>query len=222
MPHSPFTYTAILDHEHLDNGLFLKSMAEAVSRQGDVRGIFLHGDSAYTDRIMQTGVLREEARLRSIRELNRRLVALMADSGIASIGINGFQKDVVTLNPDNNLLEVDTQFITNIPQQTCLILSNLISGKEGPYAYPLPPMAEALKKTLNLDAVFAFRMDEKPGIIQESFPGGSRWSELDGDIKNRCFPEEIRRHPISVYLTDTYHFRRLPELDKSSLVVADT
>ncbi len=71
-------YIAVLDYEHLDNGMFLTAFAKALSQQKS-RGIILHGDSEYTERLIQTGIMREEATIRAMKDLNHRLVALFAD-----------------------------------------------------------------------------------------------------------------------------------------------
>ena len=49
--------------------------------------------SEYTDRLMQTGMMREDARKRAVMDLNRRLITLFADHGVSAIGLNGFQKN---------------------------------------------------------------------------------------------------------------------------------
>lgn len=92
------TLLALLDREHLDQSFFLKSLARelAEAQRAGLRVVLLHGDSPYTDRIMQGGVMREEASSRAARDLNHRLIALLADAGVSAIGLLGRQKNLVT------------------------------------------------------------------------------------------------------------------------------
>ena len=92
------TLLALLDRDHLDQTFFLKSLAKelAGAQQAGIRVVLLHGDSPYTDRIMQEGVMREEASSRAARDLNHRLVALLADAGVSAIGLVGRQRGLLT------------------------------------------------------------------------------------------------------------------------------
>lgn len=215
-----FQYAAIIDHEHLDNGLFLKNLAESVSAQQYVRGIFLHGDSNYTDRIMQTGVMREDAMQRSIKDLNRRLVALMADNGVAAIGINAYQKKTAVLNSGNSTLEIDTSLFESLPEHTHLILSNLVFTGSGRHytPYPLGLLGRSLQSALELDGVFVFRKDERPNIVEQSLAGKYKWDALDHHFKEKHLPDEIENHSIPVYLTNTRQFRYLPDTSKMAYI----
>lgn len=65
------SFIAVLDHEHLENSIFLTSFAKSLAQLGDRKGIVIHGDSPYTDRLIQTGMMREDARLRAIKDLNK-------------------------------------------------------------------------------------------------------------------------------------------------------
>ncbi|MCH8524967.1 MAG: hypothetical protein LAT52_10490, partial [Balneolales bacterium] len=82
-PHNFMDYLAIIDYKNLDNPLFLKSFAEAAVQRRSSKAIFVHGDSDYTDRLIQTGMMREDAIIRSVQDLNHRLVSFFADYGIA-------------------------------------------------------------------------------------------------------------------------------------------
>lgn len=139
-------FLAVLDYEHLDNGMFLTSFARALSKK-KIRGLIIHGDSEYTERIIQTGVMREDARVRAIKELNHRLIALFADEGVSTIGINGFQKSLATTDGDH--IHIDKSKLAHVPVQPMLLLSNLGLHSEtgNKTVIPLPDYAEALKKS---------------------------------------------------------------------------
>lgn len=215
-----FNYTVILDYEHLDNGLFMKNLAESVSGRDNIRFIFLHGDSAYTERIMQTGVMREDAKIRSIRELNRRIVALLADNGIPSIGINGYQKRIIVGDTNPLSLQIDRDFFRTLPARTHVILSNLVfmSGTGIPYPCPLGQLAKSLQESLQLDGIIAFTTGEKPNVVPHIKAGSCKWSDLDENFKKSHIPKEIRDLHISVYITGTQQFRCLPDTKNMLLV----
>ena len=116
-----FAYIAVLDYDHLDNGLFLKTFANAIANHKE-RGLILHSDSQYTDRIIQTGVMREDARIRAIKDLNNRLIALFADEGISAIGLNGYQRELISMAGDD--ITIDVEQLNKLPDQPVLLLSS--------------------------------------------------------------------------------------------------
>ena len=134
-------YIAYIDYEHLDNSLFLKSLAAATASQdsGITPRIFAHSDSEYTERLIQTGMMRDDARSRSVRELNRRLVALFADYGVSAIGLNGYQRKVASFDPDSDRLTIDHKYLASLPSASILIISNLVHvvGEEEPLFFPI-------------------------------------------------------------------------------------
>lgn len=87
-----------IDYKNLDNGLFLKAFAESLARITYPEIMIVHSDSEYTQRVMQLGIMRDEAQMRSIKDLNHRLVTLLSDNGVPCIGINGYQKHAATIN----------------------------------------------------------------------------------------------------------------------------
>lgn len=91
------SYIAVLDFENLDNGIFLHAFAQALARH-QRPGIIIHGDSEYTNRIMQTGVMRDDASRRAIKDLNLRLTALLADAGVPAVAMHGFHKDAIQVD----------------------------------------------------------------------------------------------------------------------------
>ncbi|MEX0686156.1 MAG: hypothetical protein WD267_05535 [Balneolales bacterium] len=198
-------YLAILDYAHLDNALFLKSFSEALSAQRNTRGIILHGDSLYTQRLVQTGMLTEDARIRSTKDLNHRLISLLADNGVSAVGINGYQKDIIT--HDGKFLKVNKNFLTGFPHNTHMVLSNLVGNSQHkqPIIFDLAKLAHILRDELKLNEIFIFSKNEDDEIMINS----KRTSMVPDDLINLQPPYRI---------INTISFRKLPELNGSALI----
>lgn len=215
-------YVVLLDHDHLGNNLFLKSFAQSISRQKNAKGIILHGDSIYTDLIIQTGVMREDARFRSTREINTRLVGLLADEGIPAIGINGYQKEIVSYNSEDEEIKLNKPFFDGIPGQTFLVLSNLIKHdkEEVPQPYPLIHLAEILQKELELDGIFAFKnSEEEEVIIKNDLPERLYWNNLDENFKKKYLPDELRETRCSFNLVTSRSFMHITDNNKFTNII---
>lgn len=205
-------YIAVLDFEHLDNGLFLTAFAKAVASHKGARGIVLHGESEYTERLIQTGMMREEARIRAIKDLNHRLVALFADQGVAAIGLNSFQRGLISEYESG--LAVDIHQIQSLPEVPLLLLSNLIqTGESGkPAPYPLAPLAFLLRKSLEIDEIFIFSLDDRDEIIKCTESDGISVSDLDPGYVERVIPTEFRNSDQTVRITTASAFASYPDL----------
>lgn len=196
-------YIAALDYEHLDNGVFLTSVGRALKKQQEVRSVIVHGESEYTERLIQTGIMREEASIQCIKGLNHRLVALFADQGVATIGLNGYQRDLITLRGDE--LHLDKAYLDALPSRPVLLLSNLVldaqTGKPTPV--PLSRFIKFLGQKLSPDEIFLFsRSDsERPGI---------KPAQVEKNV-----PEEFKNLSISVRITTSAAFGKLPNLEGS-------
>ena len=215
-------YIAVLDHDHLDNNLFLKAFADAISRQRNVKGIILHGDSAYTDRIIQTGVMREDARFRSTRELNTRLIALLADSGVPAIGVNGYQKEIISYDSDTDQLTIKKSFFDSIPGQTFLVLSNLIHIKnsKSPQAFPLTKLAVSLQSELDFEELFAFKKSEEDEVmIKNDLPERLNWNDLDENFKNEHVPNDLTDLNKTFNLVTSRSFMKVPDNSKVTKII---
>lgn len=212
-------YLAVIDHEHLDNGMFLSAMARSLSRQSDTRPVLVHGDSAYTERIIQTGVMRDEATVRSIKDLNIRLVALLADEGIAAIGINGYQRSVITL--EDGELQLDRTFLERLPAGTVLLISSLVldTASGQPVAVSLPRVTELLASEMKPDELFLFDRSEKGEILADSFsPATTRWRDLDPEFRRNHIPEEFGSFRRTVRLTTPGDLQNLPDLSRTKKI----
>ena len=161
-------FLAILSYEHLDNGMFLTSFARSLAKKKK-RGIILHGDSEYTERIIQTGVMREDAVLRAIKDLNRRLVALLADQGVPAVSLIGYQKSLVSY--DNHEVKIDIDQIMKLPGETMILLSGLAetADQRKPLPVPLNLLSQSIHDTLGCP-ITLFSIKEDADIIVQDLP----------------------------------------------------
>lgn len=212
-------YLAALDYKHLDNGVFLSTFARAISRQNNVRPIIIHGESEYTERVIQTGVMREDAVVRSIKDLNHRLIALLADQGVSTIGINGYQRELITL--ENDTLSLDKDYFDQLPSQSALLLSTLVLDKEkgAPAPVKLQKLASFLQEELSVDELFIFSASDSDELFtKEKKPSEMKWNSLDDTYLDEFIPQEFCRFNRPLRLTTAREFDSIPELDKTSLI----
>lgn len=212
-------YLAALDYAHLDNGVFLSSLAQAISRQNKVRPILIHGDSEYTERIIQTGVMREQATIRSIKDLNHRLIALLADQGVSTIGINGYQRELITLS--DNGLHMDINYFESLPSQSALLLSTLVFDKNTGEARPveLNRLAAFLNESLPVEEFFIFSASDQDELFtEEEKPAKVKWDDIGEPFQNKFIPEEFHHFGKAARLTTAREFNRIPNLDKTSMI----
>lgn len=207
-----FSYIAVLDYEHLDNGMFLKSFANAISSHKQ-RGLIVHSDSTYTERIMQTGVMREDARIRAIKDLNNRLVALFADEGVSAIGLNGYQKELISVS-DGTLYADSAQF-HQFPEQPVLLISSLVYSAldNKPIAAPLPDIVELLQSTLQIDSTFLFSRNTENELIKKELPRSLEELSDPGSFIENMIPKEFQSISVAANLTTASDFRRFPNIE---------
>lgn len=198
-------FLAVLDYEHLDNGVFLTSFAKSLANKEN-RGLIIHGDSEHTERIIQTGVMRDEAQIRAIKELNHRLVALFADEGVSTIALNGFQKSLITY--DGSTIEIDKKQIDKLPEHPMILISNLgvdpSSNKYRPI--PLAEMVTALSVTFQIDEVTLFSIDDSSDFIKQDFPEHLKISNTDKSFIEKHIPETLRDLSTKVRLKTGTNF----------------
>ncbi|MEX1010579.1 MAG: hypothetical protein WDZ29_00810 [Balneolaceae bacterium] len=208
---------AVLDYEHLDNGLFLTAFARELSRRPSGSTLILHGDSAYTDRLTRSGTAVQDAKLRSIRDLNHRLVALLADYGVAAVGIHGYQQSMVRL--ENGTLKINMERFLRIPSRSTLVLSNLADGAgDQPVPIPLAQLAEALSSGLNLQEVLIFRPGNPRKSTSEERPSELNRNELSREEKERWLPKEFRSSGTEFTIIEPEDLSGCPVLGGTSLI----
>lgn len=213
-------YLAVLDYEHMDDGVFLSSLARSLSSVDHSDMLLLHGESVYTERIIQTGVMRDEATIRGIKDLNKRLVALLADEGVPAVGLHGYQRSVISLKEET--LHLDRDYLENLPGGPLTLLSTLVKvpAREEPAAISLPRMTRFLKSRLDPEEVFLFAKSEESEIFTESFPTDSvRWEELESEFREEIIPAEFRDFGLPVRLTTAGAFQNLPDLARTMQIL---
>ena len=208
-------YIAILDYEHLDNGLFLTKFARAVSRHHKP-GIILHGDSAYTERLMQTGMFREDARIRATKDLNHRLIALLADNGVSAIGLNANQRSLVSLKDDS--LIVNEKRFNALHSTPLLVMSNLVQDMNSEkndkniISTPLTKLASALRNQLEIKRIFVFSMNENEDTIQSVFSENLKWTNFETELRKEFLPGIFQdEDELKITLTTAEKFGEYPE-----------
>lgn len=205
------SYIAVLDYEHMDNGLFLKTFANALSSHKK-RGLIVHSDSMYTDRIMQTGVMREDAKVRAVKDLNNRLVALFADEGISAIGLNGYQRELISIT--NNEIHVDVDQLGRLPQQPALLISSLIYSVENkkPTSVSLSDFVKSLQNDLQVSDTFLFTRSDNSELIKKEMPKTLNDIEDRDTFIDENVPQEFRNLNVKAKLISANDFRNYPNL----------
>ena len=205
-------FIAVLDHEHLENTLFLTTFAKSLAKLGDRKGLIIHGDSPYTDRIIQTGVMREEARLRAIKDLNKRLIGLFADQGIPTIGIHGFQKGFIKKEEDK--LNLDRKALNAHHASPNILLSNLVERNGDPEHVPLAEFTRSVSRQLDDAEIILFSKDEKYEILVSESRKELSWDNLPEGFADQALPGEFQNFDHPVKLTTATDFSHWPELKK--------
>lgn len=208
-------YIAILDYDHLDNGLFLTKFAHALAKHHKP-GIILHGDSAYTERLMQTGMFREEAAIRATKDLNHRLIALLADNGVSAIGLNAYQRSLVSLK--NKTLIVNEKRFSELHSSPLLIMSNLVQNtdikedKGNITMISLPRMADALQNQLEIESIFVFSADEDEKTMQSVLSDKLEWKNFNSGLRKQFLPGIFQEeNDLKITLTTASNFGNYPE-----------
>lgn len=215
-------YLAALDHDHLDNGVFLTSLARSLAEQQKkpaVRSIILHTDSEYTERIIQTGVMRDQATIRSLKDLNKRLVSLLADQGVSAIGINPYKRNFITLKDEK--LHLDHSFLEQLPNRPVLLLSTLVQdivrGQQA--AVELPRMLAFLREQLQPEELFIFSKAEESEIFTNTGnPDTIAWETMDQNFRDTQIPNEFTDFNYPLRLTTARDFSLIPDLKNSILI----
>ncbi len=211
-------YIAVLDYQHLDNGLFLSAFAKSVATHENSRGLILHGDSEYTERLIQTGLIREEATKRAIKDLNHRLIALLADYGISTIGLNGYQRSLIMKK--DNAITIDTNQLNNLPSKPHLLLSNLVDNPDTgiPERIDLDQLAAAFQRSLKTSHLFVFTLDDTEELINQNRFDEITDQKMGESHLREIIPDEFRNNSCSFYLTTAQEFATYPNLQNATLV----
>lgn len=196
---------AALDYEHLDDGKFLLTLAQSLSASEHFHPLIIHDNSANTERIMQQGVMRDEAETQDIKTLNHRLVNLFADEGIAALGVHGYQKKAITFK--DNQLSIDAEFFDRLPSVS-LFLSTLVWDEqaESDRHVELPLLAKALQEALGIETVYCFSLDEKTDKSTLEEMDEQQWGHLSENFSEKYIPYEFRNFRQPLRLTSAKSF----------------
>lgn len=197
-------YLAVLDYQNLDNPLFLKSFAEAARQIKAGKAIIIHGDSDYTERLIQTGMMREDAQVRSIQDLNHRLVSFFADYGLPCIGINGFQRGTVKKGIDGKVI-INKPYIDSLPEGTIVLLSNLVQGPaDARQVLPLNELTKLVQDAFNPAGTHVFSVDTADEIIvnRDSFDENvTKWAKINGSKLESRIPAEMMDSSLTISIS---------------------
>jgi len=184
-------FLAVLNYEHLDNGLFLTSFAKSLKKR-EKRGLILHEDSEYTERIIQTGVMRDEATIRCYKDLNHRLIALFADEGISTIGLNGFQKNLILF--DNESIDIDFQLIKDLPNEPMILISSIGLSKNSnkPVPISISSLAANLCEEFKVDKIDLFSIKQNSEILIEDLPKSTTPKTTNKLFRDQHIPKSFR------------------------------
>lgn len=212
-------YIAVIDYEHLDNGLFLTEMARSLARHKESRGLIIHGESEYTERLIQTGMMREDAVIRAVKELNHRLIALFADHGVPAIGLNGYQRSMVT--QEKTSIEVNRKQFYRLPSEPHILLSNLVNhhSRTKPVPLDLDKYVSALSHAFDIEDIFLFYLDDSDEFLQRNRPEKIIRKELENSSLQLQIPESFRHCHFPFRLTSARAFGEYPALKESTLIV---
>lgn len=212
----PINFIAVLDHQHLENSMFLTAFAKSLAQLGDRKGLVVHGDSPYTDRLIQTGMMREDARLRAIKDLNKRLVGLFADQGIPTIGIHGFQKGLISM--EGETIRLEKEALDAHHSSPNLLISNLVEHNGDPKHIPLPEFVRSLSHELDHAEILLFSKNDKDEILISETKKKLSWDNLPAEFAQSTLPEEFQHFDHPVKLTTATDFANWPSLKKGTKI----
>jgi isopentenyl phosphate kinase len=201
------TLIILLDSEHLDHNLFMKSFAQKLTSFKSKRIVLVHGDSSYSKQLVSNGMLETDAKERSIKEINLKLISILADNGIPAIGIHGYQRN--TINWVNNAIKIHTDYLNSLPNQVVLILSNIVSDTENSNQHitiSSAVIANNLTHVFDDSVCLCFALSEKADL---SFKVNK---PTQTDLLN-MLPEEVLRFGNSFLVTTIADFNK--ELENS-------
>lgn len=212
----PKSFIAVLDHLHLENSIFLTALAKSLAKLGERKGIVVHGDSPYTDRLIQTGMMREDARLRAIKDLNKRLIGLFADHGVATIGVHGFQKNLISKQGES--VDLDTSKLDDFHAAPNLLISNLIDEQGETTHVPLPEFTRSLAEQMDEAEILLFSKNEKDEILISDTNNHMKWKDLPESFSKETLPDEFENFDYPVKLTTATDLANWPDLKKVTII----
>ncbi len=194
------TLIILLDSEHLDQNLFMKSFAQKLGAFKNRRIILVHGDNSYSQQLIKNGMSEHEAIERSIKEINLKLISLLADSGLSSIGIHGYQRDLVII--ENDFIQIDGNYLHTLPLQVIITFSNLVSKSTGKHHSTISSAQLGFELSCQFEnsICLCFAISENANLsFKEQQPNETELLNL--------VPEEVLRAGKSYFLTTLTDFQ---------------
>jgi hypothetical protein len=200
----------LIDYIHLDNALFMKSLAQEIGRINDKHEVMLiHGTSPYQERLKAAGYEHNKARLRSSKELNRRMIALLADEGVAAVGIHAFQRSLFSRDNKSKQLMVNTETLKTMNLTSTLVLSNVGQIDDDVYdLLSISEMAEALLRQTDYEYCFTFPATEKMNV---DLP-----DKLDQASRLNLLPEELLDYECDARMINVKDISKLDNFSVSA------
>ncbi|TNE69282.1 hypothetical protein EP331_14500 [bacterium] len=179
------SFIVLLDKYHLDQPLFMKVFGQKIRSAKKGRLIILHADNSFTKQLIANGSNPEQALTRATKEINLKLVNLLAEYGIPAISMHGYLKNAISVSEFGDI-SVDTSFFNQHPDSVATVLSNLAFDQSTEKVSPISvsKLALALKNQLDIDEVLVFAQDE---AISRSF---IKQAPSEVELLN-MIPEEI-------------------------------
>src|SRR5690554_3733810 len=161
---------------------------------------------------MQNGVMREEALPRATKDLNRRLVGLLADYGVSAIGLHAYQREMITKVDGRLKLNLDE--LLRLPDLPCIVLSNLICEEDKLLAENLSSLASLFKKTIKNSEIVLFSLKEQDEILGIPAAKNYEWNTISEDFQRESIPQEFHNYGNVVFFTSANAFMEWPNVEK--------
>lgn len=161
----------LLDQAQLEQPMFMKLFAQKLRTFKNHRLILIHPDNKYTKELIEHGAEPKQAKERAIKEINLKLISLLADQNIPAIGYHGYQRNTVCKN-ESGSYDLDSSLLKQHPDSVALVFSTLILDKTKNEVDEIEPLhlAQLLKKELQFDEIFCFAVSEKLNLSFEKQP----------------------------------------------------
>ena len=224
----PTVYILYLDDYHAGDVHFLQSLARGLARRTKRPApAIVHGSGEHAERLLEAngifrrrehGILQIETQEehglveRAARQLNQKLVGLLSDAVVSSVGVFGTQRRALVVQGET-VVALGTEWMLGIMQQGIVPVLASFGRHEGAGTVGEIPTADAviaLGRALegNVEVV-VFTTTNLPGIMAE----GRTLSEigLDHPAIERAVPADADLMPIidaglPIFLTNTTRF----------------
>ena len=185
-------YLIYLDDYHLDDLLYVPSLAQQMGRMRRVRPacLFVHGSGEQAERLLEAeglfperkdGVVQartpEEAALveGALRQVNRRVVGALTEEGVHAVGFQGADRGLLLVDEDGALTTGRVAWLKDLAEKRAVpVVSALAQRTEEKTAraVPGPAATVALARALGGGdmVVVVFTRTNQPGIVEARQP----------------------------------------------------